>query len=86
MVAKWELLGGGINQEVGIGTYTLLYTTSISNKDLTYSTEKSIQYFVIVYLGKESEKEWRLDIDIDIDIQISKSISLGCIDATNTPL
>ena len=84
MVAKWEILGGGINQEVGIGIYTLLYTTSISNKDLTYSTEKSIQYSVIIYLGKESEKEWRLDIDIDI--QISKSISLGCIDATNTPL
>ena len=34
--------------------YTLLY---IINKDLLYSTENSIQYSVITYMGKESKKE-----------------------------
>ena len=30
----------------------------MTNKDLLYSTGHSIQYSVITYLGKESEKEW----------------------------
>ena len=55
---KGETLVGGINQEFGINMYTLLYIKWITNKDLLHSTGKSIQYCVITYMGKESEKEW----------------------------
>ena len=30
----------------------------IGLRDLLYSTENSIQYSVIIYVGKESEREW----------------------------
>ena len=43
--------------EAGIGLYTLLYIKLINNKDLLDSLGKSIQYSVIVYMEKESEKE-----------------------------
>ena len=46
---------GGINQ-FGINIYIFLYIKYITNKDLPYSTGNYIQYFVIVYNGKESEK------------------------------
>ena len=49
---------GGINQEVGIDTYTLLYIRQITNKHLLYSTGNSTQYSVMAYMGKESKKEW----------------------------
>ena len=49
--------GGGINQEVGINIYTLLYIKQIINKDLLYSTGNATQYSVIIYMGKECEKE-----------------------------
>ena len=49
--------GGGIKQEFGINKYMLLYIKQI-NKDLLYSTENYIQYLVIIYNGKESEKEY----------------------------
>ena len=38
-------------------THTLLYVRQITNKDLLYSTGNSTQYSVIIYMGKESEKE-----------------------------
>ena len=47
-----------MDEEVGTGIYTLLYGKCICNKDLLYSSRKSIQYVVIAYTGKESEKEW----------------------------
>ena len=53
MVIKGEGMGG-INEESEMNIYTLLY---IINKDLLYSTENSIQYSVITYIGKESKKE-----------------------------
>ena len=43
---------------LGINRYTLLYTKQINNKDLLYSTGNHIQYFVVIYNGKESEKEY----------------------------
>ena len=44
----------------GIGIYTLLYTENQSvTRTYSYSLGKSIQYNVIAYMGKESEKEWR---------------------------
>ena len=57
MVTKGETCGGGINQDLGINIYTLLYIRQITNKDLLYSTGNSTQYSVITYMRKESEKE-----------------------------
>ena len=56
MVTKGERDGGGMNQEFGINRYTLLYVKQINNKDLPCSTGNYIQYIVITYNGKESEK------------------------------
>ena len=51
--------GGGINWEIGIDIYTLLYIIKqITNKDLQYRTRNSTQYSVMAYMGKESRKEW----------------------------
>ena len=50
--------GGGINWEIGIDIYTLLYINYITNKDLLYSTGNSTQCSVMTYMGKESKKEW----------------------------
>ena len=49
---------GGINQRFGINRYTLLHIKQINNKDLLYSIGDYIQYLVITYNGKESEKEY----------------------------
>ena len=49
---------GGINWEVGMGIYTLLYTEYMGNRDLLYSTGESTQYSVMAYTRAESEKEW----------------------------
>ena len=57
MVTKGEMWRGGINQELGIKIYTLLYIKWIIKKDLLYSTGNSTQYSVITYIRKESEKE-----------------------------
>ena len=37
----------------------ILYIKKINNEDLLYSTGSYIQYLVITYNGKESEKEYR---------------------------
>ena len=50
--------GGGINWEIGIDTYTLLYKKQTTDKDLLYSTGNSTQYPVMIYMGIESKKEW----------------------------
>ena len=47
--------GEGINYEVGMNTYTLLYVNQKNNKDLC-TAQDYIQYLVITYKGKESEK------------------------------
>ena len=47
--------GEGINYEVGMNTYTLLYVNQKNNKDLC-TEQDYIQYLVITYKGKESEK------------------------------
>ena len=49
---------GGINQEVEIDMYTLLYIKQIIKEDLLYTTRNSTQYSVTAYMGKESKKEW----------------------------
>ena len=55
-MTEGETLREGMDWEVGIGIYTLLYTKSMGNKSLLYSRGKSIQYSVIAYMGNESEK------------------------------
>ena len=57
MLTKGKAWQGGINQEFGIDIYTLPYKKQIANKDLLYNTKKSIQYSIITYMGKKSEKE-----------------------------
>ena len=49
---------GGMDWEFGIGIGTLRYMEWLANKDLLYSTENSTQYSVIIYVRKESEREW----------------------------
>ena len=41
------------------GLGATIYTKLMDNKDLLYSTGKSIQYSVMPYMGKDAEKEWR---------------------------
>ena len=43
--------------KMGINRYTLLYIKQINNKDLLKSPENYIQYLIIIYNGKEPEKE-----------------------------
>ena len=49
---------GGINWEIGIDIYTLLYIKQITNKNLLYSTGNSTQYSVMTYMRIEPKKEW----------------------------
>ena len=46
---------GGLNQEFGINTYTLLHVKEIFNKDLLFSIRNYTQYFVTKYKEKYSE-------------------------------
>ena len=57
LVAKGEGVGGGMDWEFGISRCKLLYIEWINNKVLLYSTGNYIQYLVINYNGKESEKD-----------------------------
>ena len=56
--AYLKTLQEGMDWEVGIGIYTLVYTKSVNTNDLPNSLGKPIQYSVIAYMGRESEKEW----------------------------
>ena len=44
--------GDGINWEIGIDIYTLLYIKQITNKDTLHHTGNSSQYSVMTYTGK----------------------------------
>ena len=52
-VAKWVGLGGGMEWEVGVGRWKLLYTEWINNKALLYSTGNYSQYPMINRNRKE---------------------------------
>ena len=57
VVAKGDVGSrGGMDWELGIGRYKLLYKKWINNKILLYSTGNYIQYPVINYNGKGYEK------------------------------
>ena len=55
--SKGKGWGQGLNQELGINIYTLLYIKQVTNKDLLYSTGNSTQYSVMAYMGKESKRK-----------------------------
>ena len=80
---------GGINWEIRIHRYTLLYIKQVTNKDLLYSTGNSTQYSVITYMGKESEKDCiciYIHIYMYMYMHIHITDSLCCIAETNTAL
>ena len=52
VAVKGEGFGGGMEWEVGVSRYILLYIKWISNKVLLYSTGKYIQYPMIKHSGK----------------------------------
>ena len=52
VVAKREGGGGGMEWEVGVSRWTLLYIEWINNKVLPYSAENYIQYPMINHNGK----------------------------------
>ena len=56
MVARGEGVEGGMEWEAGVSRCKLLYIEWINNKVLLYSTENYIQYLMITYNGKETEK------------------------------
>ena len=49
---------GGINWEVEINIYTLIYVKSVTVKNALKSTGKSPQYSVMTCMGEESKQEW----------------------------
>ena len=57
---EFNLLILSIKQNCRVGTdiYTLAYIKLINNKDLLYSTGNFSQYPRMIYVGKESKKEW----------------------------
>ena len=55
---KWTSGGGGMDWGFGIGIHTRWYIEWLATGILLYSTENSTQYFVIIYVGKESERQW----------------------------
>ena len=56
MVPKRDRWVGGRN---GLGfRIGQRYMEWLANGDLLYSTENSTQYYVMVYVGKESERKW----------------------------
>ena len=54
----WLWGRGGIVREFGMDMYTLLYLKLITNKDLLYSTWKSVQCDVAVWMAGEFGEEW----------------------------
>ena len=58
VVSKGDRWWGGMDWEFGIGICILRYMELLANGDLLYSIGNSTQYSVIIYVGKEPEKEW----------------------------
>ena len=57
VVAKGEGVGGGMQWEVGVSRWKLLYIEWIDNKVLLHSTGNYILYPMINHHGKEYEKK-----------------------------
>ena len=50
--------GGGMNWEIGIDIYTLVYMKQVTNENLLCNTGNSTQCSVVTQMGRESKKEW----------------------------
>ena len=51
--------GRGLECTWSLGSaYALWYMEHLASRDLLCSTENSTQYLVIIYVGKEMEREW----------------------------
>ena len=57
MVAKGKGIGGGMEWEVGVSRYKLIYREWINNKVVLYSTGNYTQYPEINHNGKEYKEE-----------------------------
>ena len=68
---------GGINREIGVDKYILLYIKWRTNKDLLDNTWNSTHYSVMTCMGKESKK--RVDICIYKLIHLSAHLKLTYI-------
>ena len=55
----WELVMDREAWYAAVHGVTKSHTETEMNRKLLYSTENSIQYSVMTYMGKESKKEWR---------------------------
>ena len=62
----------GINCGIGLDICTLLHMKQITNKDLPYSTGNSIQYSLMIYVGKESIKRWIYMIHFSVHLKLTQ--------------
>ena len=49
--------GRGINWEIGFDIHLLLCIKYVINKETLYNTGNYTQYFIMVYMGKQSGKD-----------------------------
>ena len=70
VLTKGEGVGGGMEWEVGVSRYKILYIEWINNKVLLYSTENYIQYPMINYNGKEYIKRKKACVCVCVCIYI----------------
>ena len=80
---KWW---GGIDLEFRNNRHTLLYKKRITSKDLLHTTGSYIEYLVITYNGKESEKITYIGKEYKYIHIFYITASLCSILETNTPL
>ena len=73
MAANGEGLGEGMEWEVGVSRYKILYIEWINNKVLLYSTENYIQYPIINHSGEEYFKK---NVYICITESLKKILSI----------
>ena len=78
-LSKRKGRGAGINQEVGINVYTLLYITQITNKDLLFRSGNYTQHFVITYKGNNLQGKNSFPDSSDCKESISEAGDLGSI-------
>ena len=71
MVPKEEGWGEGIVRALRVDVYTLLYLKWITNKDLLYSTRKSVQCYISAWMGGEFGGTW-------IHVYVHMAESLCC--------
>ena len=79
MVIRGETWGKMTDWDFETGICTLLYIEWITNKDLLYSTGNSIQYSVVAYMGKESEKRMDICVCACVCVRVVRTCKIYCI-------